>query len=81
MKHLVLFQLQLPDVRSMGPKWTKIVIPFWVPLGLFLLYPTLVFIQVRRLKRRQKMGHCKNCGYNLTGNVSGKCPECGTSIS
>ncbi len=23
-------------------------------------------------------GHCKNCGYNLTGNVSGICPECGT---
>ncbi len=22
-------------------------------------------------------GHCQSCGYNLTGNVSGKCPECG----
>jgi len=21
---------------------------------------------------------CKQCGYNLTGNVSGVCPECGT---
>jgi len=24
---------------------------------------------------------CENCGYNLTGNVSGVCPECGTKIS
>ena len=24
--------------------------------------------------------HCKACGYNLTGNVSGICPECGTVI-
>lgn len=24
---------------------------------------------------------CRQCGYNLTGNVSGFCPECGTSIS
>ncbi|MCG8403591.1 MAG: YcxB family protein [Phycisphaerales bacterium] len=22
-------------------------------------------------------GLCKKCGYNLTGNVSGRCPECG----
>lgn len=23
-------------------------------------------------------GHCRRCGYDLTGNVSGVCPECGT---
>ena len=23
---------------------------------------------------------CRNCGYDLTGNVSGRCPECGTVI-
>ena len=22
-------------------------------------------------------GHCRKCGYNLTGNVPGGCPECG----
>jgi hypothetical protein len=21
--------------------------------------------------------HCRNCGYDLTGNESGRCPECG----
>ena len=25
-------------------------------------------------------GKCRSCGYNLTGNVSGVCPECGTPI-
>jgi len=25
-------------------------------------------------------GHCANCGYDLTGNVSGRCPECGTPV-
>ncbi|HOB73487.1 MAG TPA: SdpI family protein [Phycisphaerae bacterium] len=24
---------------------------------------------------------CETCGYNLTGNVSGTCPECGSPIS
>jgi hypothetical protein len=28
--------------------------------------------------RRQLRGQCPACGYDLTGNVSGVCPECGT---
>ena len=29
-------------------------------------------------RRRPKPGCCSSCGYDLTGNVSGRCPECGT---
>jgi len=29
--------------------------------------------------RRVPAGHCVACGYNLYGNVSGRCPECGTA--
>ncbi len=29
---------------------------------------------------RQGPGHCPKCDYDLTGNVSGVCPECGTEI-
>lgn len=29
---------------------------------------------------RPMPGHCGNCGYNLTGNTSGICPECGRSV-
>ncbi len=65
-----------------GPYHAKTyTIPFWVPLGLFMFYPTITFIRSRRLKRWKIKGHCLKCGYNLTGNVSGKCSECGTPIS
>jgi len=30
--------------------------------------------------RRRRNGCCGQCGYCLTGNVSGICPECGTPI-
>ena len=33
----------------------------------------------RRSERRRRGGLCLMCGYNLTGNVSGVCPECGTA--
>jgi hypothetical protein len=32
---------------------------------------------VHRGVGRLKSGECVHCGYNLTGNVSGVCPECG----
>jgi hypothetical protein len=36
----------------------------------------VVFDSVRAL-RRPPLGHCQSCGYDLFGNVSGVCPECG----
>ena len=30
---------------------------------------------------RHGRGHCRKCGYNLTGNVSGRCPECGKKVA
>ncbi|HWE93601.1 MAG TPA: hypothetical protein VG269_06460 [Tepidisphaeraceae bacterium] len=29
---------------------------------------------------RVDRGCCQSCGYDLTGNVSGTCPECGTKV-
>ena len=50
-----------------------------VPLSLVFLAvgaPTVILFY--RDRRRIPPGHCQKCGYNLTGNVSGICPECGT---
>jgi len=48
---------------------------------LALLYPALnvAFAAARRVVRRRR-GRCLECAYDLTGNVSGSCPECGTEI-
>ncbi|UCG16338.1 MAG: hypothetical protein JSV19_13690 [Phycisphaerales bacterium] len=35
---------------------------------------------IRGWKRWHRTGHRCRCGYDLTGNVSGICPECGTPI-
>jgi hypothetical protein len=31
----------------------------------------------RRVRGREELGQCIGCGYDLTGNRSGVCPECG----
>jgi hypothetical protein len=50
----------------------------WSLFGLCCIYPTVVAVRgpLRRYRRR-KRGACLQCGYDLTGNVSGRCPECG----
>jgi hypothetical protein len=52
-------------------------IPLWVPFLLVFLPTATVCL---RDWRRQPPGHCQACGYDLTGNVSGRCPECGRPL-
>ena len=64
-----------------GFRYYDVHFPLWMPFVLFAAYPTIACIRgpVRRYRRR-KRGLCLTCGYNLTGNVSGVCSECGTEI-
>jgi len=36
-----------------------------------------LFVYLWRADRPYPPGHCSKCGYNLEGNVSGVCSECG----
>ena len=55
--------------------------PTWAPTT--VVGAALVWMGVSRYRRRRRRTqcHCVSCGYNLTGNISGKCPECGTPIA
>lgn len=55
--------------------------PSWLMFAVFATYPAITFIRgpLRRYRRRRR-GLCLKCGYDLTGNVTGVCPECGTKV-
>ena len=70
-----LFHTTNYDRRGFG---TLLVVIFGVPV-----YFVVMWRKSRREKRvefRRKNGICVNCGYDLRGNTTGICPECGEPI-
>jgi hypothetical protein len=72
----------------------KNIFPVWALFVVFSVFPGVVFTKRKLLPMYRRWvpaahrrwrscckGCCKHCGYNLTGNVSGVCPECGQPIS
>lgn len=61
-----------------GWRYIVITVPLWMLVALLLVYPTTVFIRGPALRRRRLRRHqCPACGYDRSGNTSGRCPECG----
>ena len=61
---------------------TDLTIPLWMLCPLTAILPAVWLRRYRRDRRLRTDGmpHCTQCDYNLTGNVRGICPECGTPI-
>ena len=72
------FTYQDPSFLLVQPvRQIAYVLPCWVPIAIVAV-PTAVLWWLDR--RRYSPGHCQKCGYDLTGNVSGVCPECGEPL-
>jgi hypothetical protein len=69
-----------PSVGAYRP-WVvnnRVVMVPWYAVVLFTAAgPLLRLRSALTARRRAKRGWCARCGYDLTGNESGACPECG----
>jgi hypothetical protein len=74
-------QLNWIEYTTATSTWT-VWIPLWIPCLLFGIYPTLALTRAAVVRhRRRRNGLCLRCGYDLTGNVSGVCSECGRGVN
>ncbi len=74
----------LPLVVGAVAAWIVVVTPASVIKGFTgsFVVLALALLVCRWLFRTQyARGYCQSCGYSLTGNVSGVCPECGTRVA
>ena len=60
-------------------RFLMIAVPLAYPAALAAAAAAWSRLTRARLARRTRLGACRKCGYDLTGNVSGVCPECGTA--
>ena len=66
------------DIPRMLGEW--VIIGSGTALGVLLAPQVLSLPATILANRRRKRGQCLSCGYSLTGNESGVCPECGRKI-
>ena len=45
--------------------------------GAAIAAPLVIFAHHQARRLESETVSCRHCGYNLTGNISGRCPECG----
>ena len=69
----------MPTIRMSGVRFQILVV-----VAVMIAYPVITVIAGRRMQLRRRIrasrGLCETCGYDLTGNESGVCPECGESM-
>ncbi len=57
---------------------------YWLLFATFGALPAIATFRVlsryKRISHWRKGSCCLTCGYDLTGNTSGVCPECGTAV-
>jgi len=56
------------------------IVPLWPVAYLTAILP-VIWGTIRIVESRRNGSGCTQCGYNLTGNTSGICPECGTAVA
>jgi hypothetical protein len=80
------FRIILPDVPpGQDERWTDyiggiVALAAEICVALAVFWCCSKRFRARVEHHRSKEGLCLKCGYDLTGNVSGTCPECGAEV-
>ena len=74
--------LLLPRItmRTVFPAPQTNLYKAYLPVWMTALVAGLPTVWLWRRDRRPPEGYCRMCGYDLTGNVSGRCSECGMPV-
>ena len=62
---------------SLWNKWRLRSANYTIPFYALFLASAIPTLLVWRFVPKFPRGHCRRCGYNLTGLTEARCPECG----
>jgi hypothetical protein len=64
------------EVRVIESVW----LPYWLIVSATAILPVTGLWKLVASRLRMEWNLCATCSYDLTGNTSGTCPECGTAL-
>jgi len=71
---VVMHELPVPPVFALAALFVSVFVVAY-------LLAQVIYFALRVGAVEDGDPRCRSCGYNLTGNVSGRCPECGQPIA
>ncbi len=77
------FRVEMPQYLDFRPAGGvgALKLPLWIPTVAFAIGSiSFILIPLHRRRKRDKLGLCVKCGYDLRGS-NARCPECGTGFS
>lgn len=75
-----LFGGMLLDAMGVHLNPVLTVIALLMPAAVLAFIAARSEMRMRNRGRHEEFPTCSRCGYNLTGNRSGLCPECGAKL-
>jgi hypothetical protein len=74
--------LEFAKLRVPQPFWVNVIssIGVAIPLALGAMFSITLMAQAHAWRQTTTRAACPWCNYDLTGNLSGRCPECGTKL-
>ncbi len=67
-------------MTTTGIIWGRRLMFVTVMGALIAAFGAVNLLMARRKLQQQQFRLCAKCGYNVTGNTSGRCPECGFQV-
>jgi len=71
----------LPGLGLLRNRLLRLSLPLYLPLLALVAVLVVPYLSPVVKRRRRRSGLCVGCAYDLTGNESGVCPECGTEVA
>lgn len=81
MQYLIPLGQPIPTNNTYTIWLSDCIFPVWAPIVVLMGYPVVRLMRgPLRTYCRRRRGLCLGCGYDLTGNMGGRCPECGRAL-